>query len=200
MLFLITGFLSLVFLLFTTRYYLFGGLSVLSFLLYFIYFGNGNWLTLVLFLFGIFLLFVEVFVPGFGLIGIAGFGLIALGFFLNSENLLGSILDISLAVVISGIATAVMMKKGYKLLPGREKLVLSSSLDRERGYSASKDYGEYLGKSGIARTTLRPSGKAEVEGTTLDVVSSGAIIYEGTPIRVVHVEGIKIIVEELDEV
>lgn len=199
MLFLIAGFLSLVFLLFTTKYYLFGGVSVLSFLLYFLYYGNGNWLTLVLFLFGIFLMVVEIIIPDFGLIGIAGFVMLALGFFLSSENIWGSIMDISLAVVISGIATSVMIKKGYKLLPGREKLVLSSALGRERGYSAGNDYSAYLGKKGIASTTLRPSGKATVDGDILDVVSSGAIIYEGAPIQVVHVEGIKIIVKELDK-
>ena len=59
--------------LFTSKYYLFGAAAILSFLLYFLYFGSGNWLTLLLFLFGIMLLVVELFIPDFGLVGVAGF-------------------------------------------------------------------------------------------------------------------------------
>ncbi|CZR05741.1 NfeD family protein [Trichococcus ilyis] len=198
MLFLVIGSLCLVFMLFTSRYYLFGGAAILSFLLYFLYFGSGNWLTLLLFLFGILLLVAELFIPDFGLVGVAGFLLIAAGLFLNNEHIFESVLDVSLAIIISGITTSVLLKKGYKFLPGRSKLILDTSLNRERGYSSSNDYSAYLGMIGTAKTTLRPAGKAAIGGVVLDVVSDGKIIFEGKQVQVVQVEGVKITVKELD--
>lgn len=124
MLFLVIGFLCLVFMLFTSKYYLFGAAAILSFLLYFLYFGSGNWLTLLLFLFGIMLLVVELFIPDFGLVGVAGFLMVVAGLFLNNERILESVLDVSLAIIISGVATSVLLKKGYKFLPDRSKLIL----------------------------------------------------------------------------
>ena len=177
MLFLVIGFLCLVFMLFTSKYYLFGAAAVLSFLLYFLYFGSGNWLTLLLFLFGIMLLIVELFIPDFGLVGIAGFLMVAAGLFLNNERILESVLDVSLAIIISGVATSVLLKKGY---------------------SSSKDYSEFLGMIGTATTTLRPAGKVAIGGVVLDVVSDGKIIFEGKQIQVIQVEGVKITVKELD--
>lgn len=198
MLFLTIGFLCLVFMLFSKRLYLFGGLSLLSFFLYFIYFGNGTWLTFLLFLAGILLLVLELFIPDFGLIGIAGALSLGTGYFLNRSNLLGSLLDLSLAIIIAGIAAYILFKNGYRLLPGRANLlILGTTLQRQKGYASGRDYTLFLGKTGKALTTLRPSGKVEISGKTLDVVSDGKMIAAGANIQVIHVEGAKIIVKEL---
>jgi membrane-bound serine protease (ClpP class) len=54
-----------------------------------------------------------------------------------------------------------------------------------------------LGLSGTAQTTLRPAGKAEFEGQVLDVVTQGDYIDPGTSIRVVGVDGLRVIVERV---
>ncbi len=51
-----------------------------------------------------------------------------------------------------------------------------------------------LGLAGIARTDLRPSGRAELGGRMHDVVSDGTYIAAGAPVRVVAVEGARIVV------
>lgn len=197
MIFLIIGFIALVMMLFTNRFFVFGGLSILSFFIYFMMVGNGTWVTLLLFLFGILLLILEVFIPDFGLIGIVGVGLIIFGYFNNRQDLWGSVMDLSLAIVIAAVTAFLLIKKGYSFLPGRSSLVLNSSMYKQKGYSSGKDHTSYLGKKGIAVTTLRPSGKVDVEGNILDVLSDGKIIQEGMNVQVIHVEGIKIIVKEL---
>lgn len=197
MLFLVFGFICLVMMLFTKTYYLYGGLSVLSFLVYFIIMGNGTWITLLLFLVGILLMILEVFVPGFGLIGITGAAMLGFGYFLNYSNLWESIFDLSVAIVVAVVTAYILLKKGYKFLPGKVNLVLSSSTNKQKGYSSGKDYTLFLGKTGTALTTLRPSGKADINGKTLDVVSNGPIISEGASVQVIYVEGIKITVKEL---
>lgn len=197
MLFLIVGFVCLVLMLFTKRSYLFGGISLASFFLYFIYFGNGTWLTFLLFLAGLLLLILEIFIPDFGLIGVMGLLSLMVGYFLNRADFWGSIFDLSLAVIIAAITGYVLVKKGYRLLPGRADLVLNTSLHRQKGYAPSRDYTLFLGKTGKTLTSLRPSGKAEISGKTLDVISDGKMIPAGANVQVIHVEGIKIIVKEL---
>ncbi|MGP6146143.1 NfeD family protein [Jeotgalibaca sp. A122] len=194
--FLIVGFVSLVLLLFTNRLVIFGLLSIISFFGYFMVVDSGTWLTFLLFLFGILLLIAEVFIPDFGLIGIIGVTLIGFGYFSNRADLWGSVMDLSLALIIAVITAYVLLKKGYRFLPGKN-LVLGSALKGNRGYSTGNNYQEYLYEKGTALTTLRPSGKVEINGRTLDVVSDGKIIQEGSSVEVVHVEGIKIIVREL---
>ena len=51
------------------------------------------------------------------------------------------------------------------------------------------------GTTGQARTTLRPSGKAAFGEQLLDVVSYGEFIEAGAPVRVVLVEGARVVVE-----
>lgn len=197
MLFLAIGFICLVIMLFTNKFYVFGGLSIISFFIYFILVGTGTWVTFLLFLAGIFLLILEIFIPDFGLIGITGVVLLGLGYLSNQNDLWGSLLDLGLAIVIAVVTAYILLKKGYTFLPGKSSLILGTALEKDRGYSTAKDYSLFLGKTGTASTTLRPSGKADIDGQTLDVVSDGAIIREGSRVQVIHVEGIKIIVKEL---
>ncbi|HEX8312414.1 MAG TPA: NfeD family protein, partial [Chthoniobacteraceae bacterium] len=53
-----------------------------------------------------------------------------------------------------------------------------------------------LGETGTARTVLRPSGKADFGGRLYDVVSEGGMIDAGEPVRVRHIEGLKVVVEQ----
>ncbi|MDE1548049.1 NfeD family protein [Jeotgalibaca caeni] len=197
MLFLVIGFISLVMMLFTNRFLVFGGLSIISFFIYFMMVGNGTWVTLLLFLFGIMLLILEVFIPDFGLIGIAGVAMIIFGYFTNRQDIWGSVLDLGLAIIIAVITAFILIQKGYKFLPGKSSLILGNSLYTQKGYTSGKDYTLYLGKKGTALTTLRPSGKVDISGKVLDVLSDGKIIVEGAMVQVIHVEGTKIIVKEL---
>jgi membrane-bound serine protease (ClpP class) len=52
-----------------------------------------------------------------------------------------------------------------------------------------------VGSVGIAHTMLRPSGKAEFDGLPCDVVTSGDFIDPGAKVRVVAVDGTRVVVE-----
>lgn len=58
------------------------------------------------------------------------------------------------------------------------------------------DYSRYLNKEGIVLTELRPSGSVKIDNDILDVVSEGSYINKGEKIRVVKIEGIRIIVRK----
>ena len=50
------------------------------------------------------------------------------------------------------------------------------------------------GRDGQALTQLRPSGTALIDGRRVDVVTEGGIVERGSSIRVVHVEGNRVVV------
>jgi membrane-bound ClpP family serine protease len=56
------------------------------------------------------------------------------------------------------------------------------------------DKPELLEQTGIAQTNLRPSGTALINGQRVDVVTEGALIEKGAPIKVVAVEGLRVVV------
>ena len=55
---------------------------------------------------------------------------------------------------------------------------------------------DYVGKTGVASTKLRPAGTALIESTRVDVVTTGDFIEKETEIVVVRVDGNRIVVEE----
>ncbi len=58
---------------------------------------------------------------------------------------------------------------------------------------------DLLHQSGIAVTTLRPSGTALIHGRRVDVVTEGGMIAPQTPVRVVAIEGMRVVVRALSE-
>ena len=57
---------------------------------------------------------------------------------------------------------------------------------------------ELLNQTGVASTNLRPSGAALINGRRVDVVTEGAMIERGATIKVVAIEGLRVVVRPLD--
>ena len=58
---------------------------------------------------------------------------------------------------------------------------------------------ELVGLSGVAFTQLRPSGTALIQGRRVDVVTEGGLVEKGTALRVVAVEGMRVVVRAMAE-
>lgn len=56
---------------------------------------------------------------------------------------------------------------------------------------------ELLECTGVALTQLRPSGTAIINGKRVDVVTEGGLIEKGASLRVIAVEGMRVIVREV---
>ncbi len=68
--------------------------------------------------------------------------------------------------------------------------------DLEKGCSPATDRpGDLLSAEGVAITTLRPSGIANIKGDKVDVISEGEMISKNTRIRVTSVKGNRIVVK-----
>lgn len=55
-----------------------------------------------------------------------------------------------------------------------------------------------LDKQGVTHSELRPAGYAMIEGKRIDVVSEGGIVDSNTPIRVIKVEGTRVVVRKVE--
>ena len=55
---------------------------------------------------------------------------------------------------------------------------------------------ELLHQTGTAFTQLRPSGTALINGQRVDVVTEGSLIEKGASIKVVAIEGMRVVVRE----
>ncbi|MCL6634756.1 MAG: hypothetical protein K6T29_03175 [Peptococcaceae bacterium] len=156
-----------------------------------------NWLAVLAFLLGIIALVLEIFVfPGFGVAGITGIILVGWGILLVAVDITQATAALALALV----ATLVLFVVGLRLMSRYQmwyKLILQSRQQRDAGYLAPQPELSLLaGKEGTALTPLRPAGAAEVEGRRLDVVTGGEFVRPGARVKVVKVEGTRVVVRE----
>ncbi|MBO8171399.1 MAG: nodulation protein NfeD [Bacillaceae bacterium] len=176
-----------------------GIIGASAFILYFFghfFAGHATWIHVLLFVVGILLMFIEVFVPGFGIFGGLGIAALVAGIVMSAYDTAQGLVSLGIAFVLTLIFVVVMVKYfGYRGVWNR--FILRDEMKTESGYVASEDRRHLVGKEGTALSTLRPAGTAEIDEERLDVVSEGGYIESGKPIRVVKVEGTRIVVREI---
>ena len=57
------------------------------------------------------------------------------------------------------------------------------------------EWGRFMGCVGEALTDLRPAGKARLDGEVVDVVSAHSWVHRGERVKVIQVEGVRVVVE-----
>lgn len=160
-----------------------------------------NW-EMVLFAIGLILIALEIFViPGFGVAGISGIILVFSGLVLSMiDNIifefefhtadalsavLKSLLLVSVSVLMSFILSIYLSKK---LLTSSafSWIVLNSTQQKEDGFiGVDTNQKEMIGKSGVAFTDLRPSGKVEIDDEIFDAISEIGFVSKGENIKVI---------------
>lgn len=194
---LILGFAGLIFEIVTPGFGVPGTVGIISLVLFFggrMVVGLAGWEVAVLFVLGTILLLTEVFlIPGFGLAGILGLGAIFASIILSYATAEAGIVSLSIALG----ATVLVVALGWRYIrrsSAWQRLVLSTRIDREGGYTAPTSHPDLVGKIGKAQTPLRPSGIVEIEGQRVDAVTEGGFIAKDTPVQVINVEGNRIVV------
>ena len=145
--------------------------------------------VVTLILVGAALLLLETVLPGM-IAGIAGFGCLVAGVvaaYLNFDARTANL--VFLAVVVSLTAGALCW---FKFFPQSRlaKLFISQQTVGDIG----TEKPELLHQTGTAFTPLRPSGTAVINGKRIDVVTEGPFVERGSPIKVVEVEGARVVV------
>jgi len=151
-------------------------------------------LIIILFLIGLLLIFIELFLPAGGLLGLIGAICLICSAVIAFRD---KGFDIGFAVSIVGvIATVILIAAGLVIFPqtpiGRH-LTLRKSID-QRGTAPL--HPELVSQEGVALSDLRPAGVVEIDGKKFDVVTSGEMIDTGSCIVVKAVEGLRIVVRQ----
>ncbi|MDO5713572.1 MAG: NfeD family protein [Tissierellia bacterium] len=193
------GMVAFVVEIFTPGFGVGGSLSILAFGTFFlgnILAGYSNYFALGLFILGLLLIVIEIFVPGFGLPGILGIISVVIGLVLAMESLEIALTTLAIAMIITGVVTVILIKKGLKS-PLVEKITLNTSSTGERGYYSTKTPEVNVGDMGIAVSDLKPSGFISIQGNRYDALSEGAYIEQSQTIRIERIEGSKIFVRRV---
>ncbi len=158
-----------------------------------------NLAIIICIVFGIALLIVEMFMPGFGIPGISGIALLLAGVYFTWTKH-GAIAGLGVAVaelLIGGGTVALSLRSASKGKLSKSPLILKGGQGQEEGFLATDDLGQFLGRSGTTLTVLRPAGIAEFGTTRLNVVSAGEFIAKDATVVVREVEGARVLVEEV---
>lgn len=167
----------------------------------------AGWEEALLIGIGLILLVTEVFVtPGFGILGglaiaalLGGLGLSLVGTGATWAVVLSALGQIVLALLLA-IALALVLLRFVPRLPFGRRLILETELPAQAGYASAPEADRrWLGKRGIAASTLRPAGIAHFDHERVDVITEGEFIEAGDPIEVLRVEGNRIVVRRIEQ-
>lgn len=176
--------------------------------------GTSGWLEVTLFACGLAFIAAEIFViPGFGVAGISGTGLLLASLVMasrrflipqNAEQLGDLGIDVLTVVgAFFGFLIAVLVLANYiGEVPGLSRLTLKPQLAADSGLAVAADSESLLpgwqrvtvGDVGTTVSPLRPSGKMQVDDYSVDVVTEGDFVEGGQQVRVVGKQGAKVVV------
>jgi len=145
-------------------------------------------------------IFIELFVPAAGVIGAAGVITMivsAVLAYIHHGRATGTAF---LAILLIG--TPAVLWVGLKAFPGTfvgKRMILGKTFGAEQGYTSftGDRYEGLAGKEGMTVTMLRPSGMARIGGVKYSVVTGGEPVEKNQLVRVVKVEGSRIVVRKI---
>ena len=182
--------------------------------------GMANWVEIAIFVTGILLLLVEIFViPGFGIAGLTGIFFIILGGFgmlvKNApdqlpiprpefggwEPILDGLVGVSaglagfvfFAVLLARYMPKVAFLSGLSIEPAPKSGDRPISMTTEPESEAGK---LEVGQGGIADSILRPAGQARFENAIVDVVAQGEYVKKGENVEIVEIHGNRVVVRK----
>ncbi len=181
----------------------FGAAGILSMAAFALYFGGNiaagmaEYWVLILFVFGIALMLVEAFMPGFGIFGISGLISTLVSIVLAAVSIQTGMIMLLISFILAGIFSFFAFRF-FARRGALRHIILSEEESADLGYVAPTDQKQLIGLEGKAITVLRPSGAAEIDGRRIDVVSDGVFIPAGEKLVVDRVEGVRVIVRRID--
>lgn len=138
---------------------------------------------------GVILIGLETVLPGLiaGIMGclalVAGIVISYSQFGLRTGNL------VLAGVLVAAVAGWMVYLKYFPNSPLAQRLISHKTVG-----DVGAEQPQLLHQTGTALTPLRPSGTAVIDGRRVDVVSEGGLIERGAPVKVIAVEGLRVVV------
>ncbi|MFW6216012.1 MAG: NfeD family protein [Alkalispirochaetaceae bacterium] len=173
--------------------------------------GRAGSLEIILFVLGLGLLIFEIFViPGFGVAGISGLFSITVALILSLQRFIlpefdyqWDILGRNLLVVFSSVVGALLIAALLAITAKQtrlfSRLTLTTTQEATAGYTVQEHAASegYVAREGVTETPLRPAGKVRLGQEVLAAESEGGYVDSGRRVKVVRVDGNRVVVREL---
>ena len=154
---------------------------------------SGGFLPAIIFLSGVALLVLEIFIPGFGISGILGIVCLMGSFFLvlggGVEAIRWLLLSLTLAFVSIYLLGKYIPNTGLY-----SRLILKEGSARGGEILLKHPLQKLVNQVGVATTLMRPAGKVEIAGQQYDALTNGEFLEIGQKIIVVKIQGNQIYV------
>lgn len=155
------------------------------------------WYVLGMFVAGIVFIFSEFFIPGL-IVGTLGVVLLLVstgyGWYLFPEYgpfiAFGEFIGLAVSIALGMYAMANTRLGNF--------MIMDKSQDASEGWHAPAQDPALVGQEATVYSALRPAGKILVNGERIDAVSTGTFIDAEATVRVVEVEGGRVVVERSD--
>ncbi|AIY05238.1 hypothetical protein Plano_1273 [Planococcus sp. PAMC 21323] len=178
------------------------GFVGLLFLLLFFYghlvAGLAGYESIILLVIGLGLFVAEFVIPG-GVAGFLGVAAILGSILLAGGDLKTTAIAVLIAMIVATVGMVIVVKFFGKRLSLFKRIILTDATDTASGYVSTTNRPELVGKIALTLTALRPSGTIQLEDERIDAVSEGRFIDSGKNVKIIKVEGSRIVVRELDK-
>lgn len=159
-------------------------------------------LAILLLVAGIFVLALELVIPSAGMLFLVAagcvIGSVVVAFLVDTRYGTGFLfLVMVLSVILPGIGFQLWKRSPI----GRRMFLQSPFLEEapDQQTAASGDHlDSLLGQVGRTLTPLRPAGISEFSGRRVDTVAEGVMIERGEWVKVVHVQGNRVVVRKTE--
>lgn len=200
--FILTGFATLFLIgeLLVNMRGIFGLLGMGFIVVYFaVYLETGSFIfMLIIYLVGILLIMIDGKIINDGTLATIGLACMLLAVALAAPNLFAGMYAI-IGVLIGGFSSLLFLKV-FKRREMWSKITLKDQLTKEKGYnSMNQEYEKLLEKPGITLSDMRPVGTIRINNKNYSAISNGEWIPKDSDIKVVHVDGTKILVEKYSD-
>lgn len=154
-------------------------------------------LVFILLAAGLFFLLAEIFIPSAGLLGVTGTAALAGSLYLAFRHSVPlGVVDAALIVVLLPLEIIMGVKLFPKTPLGKRMLLAPKEQTTAADRAPEKGMADLAGKEGVTVSYLRPAGVAEFDGQRVDVVAEGTFIDANRPVKVILVDGNRVVVRE----
>ncbi len=177
-----------------------GSVGLVSLLLFFyghLVAGLAGYESVLLFAIGAILIIAELFLPG-GIAGFLGITAVTGSILLAGDSVKWMSVSLLIAMAVAIIGMILMVKVFGKKMKFFKKMILTDATSTESGYVSNANRLELIGKIGTTKTPFRPAGTVMIDGERIDAVTEGGFINAGKSVKVVKVEGSRIVVREIE--
>ena len=164
---------------------------------------TGGWdesMVLAVFLVGLGLAFIlaEIFFVSFGALTLCSLcclvGAVLIAF---NRGPGWGVSFILLEIVLIPIMIIIGLKKMPRTRWGKRLIPAAPDLEAVSGTGVPEELASLVGKEGVTMSMCRPAGTADIEGVRYDVVAEGTTIPKKKSVKVVEVEGNRVVVREI---